>query len=79
MDNWIRVVDKMPPIGESVLIYRRFAIRHGVDVTNNQFIEQQIDWITNGIWDGKQWTYDGYPTYDVTHWMPLPEPPKEER
>lgn len=78
MDNWIRTADKMPPAGQSVLIYRKITYKQGVDPAKGP-IEHQKDWITNGIWTGRKWTYDGYETHFVTHWMPLPEPPKEER
>jgi hypothetical protein len=30
-------------------------------------------------YDGELWSDDLGMTYSVTHWMPLPEPPKEER
>lgn len=32
-----------------------------------------IDWTFNG-----QWQVNPYMRNDITHWMPLPEPPKEE-
>lgn len=76
MDNWIRTADKMPPVGQSVLIYRKIVYKKGVDPIKGP-IEHERDWITNGIWTGSRWTYYGYEAPDVTHWMPLPEPPKE--
>ena len=30
-------------------------------------------------YDGELWSCDLGQTYNVTHWMPLPEPPKEEK
>ena len=30
------------------------------------------------LYDGELWSCDLGQTYDVTHWMPLPELPKEE-
>lgn len=29
-------------------------------------------------WGGGEWMFDSYATHEVTHWMPLPELPKEE-
>lgn len=29
-------------------------------------------------WGGGEWMFDSYATHEVTHWMPLPEPPKED-
>ena len=33
---------------------------------------------TQGRWNGADWLVDGMECLMVTHWMPLPEPPKGE-
>lgn len=76
MDNWIRVTDRLPNVGESVLIYRKAQTGSEI-VPGKGVVAIMSDWITNGIWDGTGWTYQGWPAYDVTHWQPMPAPPEE--
>lgn len=68
MDGWISVEDRLPKVGETVLFT-------GKNSYGNRFITQR------GWFDGDFWRRnDGdkvYPSTPVTHWMPLPEPPKE--
>ena len=63
MDEWISVKDRLPESGETTLVYNG-----DIDV--------------HGFWNGRWLDYDenGYPfeVLYITHWMPLPEPPKEE-
>ena len=66
--GWISVEDRLPEIGEAVLVICRFG----------KMIVSELD----GYW-GKErlfWTYPNWveEQIEVTHWMPLPEPPKEE-
>lgn len=62
MGGWISVTDRLPKKKGDYLIYNTYGI----------------------VWpywydpEGKRWYDDcGYLTESVTHWMPLPEPPKE--
>ena len=64
VQEWISVKDGLPKNGkEGVLI----ALRWG---------EVDIGWYENGRW-GSQFV-DEYEDGEVTHWMPLPFPPKGE-
>lgn len=64
--NWISVKDKLPPYGQQVIVCRPY----GKDCLK---VEQ-------GCRDlGDWWRVYGTRTKRVTHWMPLPEPPKEVR
>ena len=60
--NWISVRDRLPEEGQSVLI-------HYVD-----------GWMPVAhLFNGKWYASGGETSWlSVTHWMPLPEPPKEE-
>ena len=65
MNEWIPVTERMP-------------------IENDRYLTVSIEpWFgTTGVdimrWSGV-WMYDGRQTEaKVTHWMPLPEPPKEE-
>jgi hypothetical protein len=62
-DCWISVKDRMPSDGDSVLVW------------GCGFIE--IGWYNEDLrtWQAEDFNYDDG---EVTHWMPLPEPPKGE-
>lgn len=65
--EWISVKDRLPSIGENVLVY------------DERFIDISIGYISDFLNYRKTWIVDcGESVSDtVTHWMPLPEPPKE--
>ena len=64
VQEWISVTERLPESGkESVLI----ALRWG---------EVDIGWCEDGRWRSE--FVNEYEDWEVTHWMPLPEPPKGE-
>ena len=64
VQEWISVDDRLPESGkEGVLI----ALRWG---------EVDIGWCEDGRWSSE--FVNEYEEGEVTHWMPLPEPPKGE-
>ena len=62
--RWVPVTERLPDKGQKVLIYWREAGEPAIDTAFWQ-----------GEWAALHWTNMGD---KVTHWMPLPEPPKEE-
>ena len=82
--RWIPVSEKLPEIGQTVLNYRvgganrhadvEFAVREKKYGTRRE--DNIWEWITCGNQAGRYWglSVDGS---EVTHWMPLPPPPKE--
>lgn len=69
MTEWISVEDRLPP-KESEAWYN-VVLTHK---TRRNMI------VRNGYYDGyhkRFWGFETTPHYVVTHWMPLPEPPKE--
>lgn len=64
--RWIPVTERLPELGERVLC------TDGVAVFEQYRVELSCVY---GIWDrfGMR-----SPMQEVTHWMPLPEPPKED-
>jgi hypothetical protein len=60
-NGWISVKDRLPEVGERVLIY--------VPATDGDCDH----WIADFQMQGK-WQMFGY---NATHWMPLPKPPEE--
>lgn len=65
--RWIPVTERLPEFGERVLC------TDGVAVFEQYRVELSCVY---GMWDrfGMK-----SPMQEVTHWMPLPEPPKEKR
>jgi hypothetical protein len=63
--RWISVEDRLPEDGKDVLIFVR---------TMPGWLHMDVDWR-----DGNSW-HDNTETdwNKITHWMPLPEAPKEE-
>jgi hypothetical protein len=62
-DKWISVDDRLPENDAKVLVCD----------TREDYVSSWV-YFGDGLWFGEEvvWT-----TKDITHWMPLPEPPKE--
>lgn len=67
MSEWISVKDRLPEQG------KRYLVNRYDGVTKTYFTD--ILWHdAHDLWWNRLYSGD----YKVTHWMPLPEPPKEE-
>ena len=79
-DGWISCSDRMPEMGERqyYVLAADFKNNYPPSIPNTQ-VGVYGDWFNNGnpTWDDG----DGEDLHlkEVTHWMPLPEPPKEVR
>ena len=62
--GWISVQDKLPPLGQTVIVYREYTWG---EVKVEQGCRDLNGW----------WRVYGTRTKRITHWMPLPQPPKE--
>ena len=81
VQEWISVDDRLPDDEQEVLV-----IAHGwggrlVYVGSHKRVEAQKSWLTgitnkSSEWSLWGWCYLKEPM--VTHWMPLPQPPKGE-
>lgn len=69
MNDWISVKDRLPDIWESVLVFN-------IDLPEEILLAHLSEL---GIWHCSCNCFDGSSPDNVTHWMPLPEPPKEEQ
>ena len=64
MNEWISVKDRLPEDNEVVVIVDENGY---FDVGYMAIWGGQVQWCSHLLYDPK-----------VTHWMPIPEPPKEE-
>lgn len=70
--QWIDVEDRLPATDDAVL-----AIASGKPMTN---ITLDGAYVLASYFSEDGWSIDEYPEWEaanVTHWMPLPDPPKE--
>ena len=74
--EWIKCSERMPDVHERGMIFRRGRIRIA------QLICTDINNLLDTTRDTFAWDIDGYDLVmhrnEVSHWMPLPEPPKEQ-
>ena len=81
VQEWISVDDRLPSDGQDVLV-----IAHGWDgrlvyVGSHKRVEAQKSWITGITNKSSEWLLWGWSYLKepmVTHWMPIPQPPKGE-
>lgn len=68
--KWIHVTERLPEVEDDVLIavLTHFPTRKPIRTVTMDYIN------TAGKWDGASCDW----RHVVTHWMPLPPPPKEE-
>lgn len=71
MGEWISVKDRLPDRTERVLCACW-------DYVTKSYWHELL-WFENGNWWKSLATYDANYNKHVTHWMPLPEPPKEDK
>lgn len=75
VQEWISVEDKLPPHNHDVLVYRPdMAMKILVDNYYGYYGEDDAEWHEGWAKYGK----DIHNNPLITHWMPLPTPPKGE-
>ena len=70
MTEWISVKDKLPEYDEPVLTI--FSVDGGYGAITIRLLTEDVNEI--------YWLSDEFrkcPLFNVTHWMPLPEPPED--
>jgi len=70
MTEWISCKDKTPPQDEKILFTDGKIVECGQYDYNKVF--NKYDFIVADIW-----VENSSLMYNITHWMPLPQPPKE--
>ena len=75
---WISIRKQKPPLDTPILIFQRR--KYGTTIKIAEYVEiprKKLPKFGSAIQREKDGVvYSGYPEDDVTHWMPLPEPPK---
>ena len=72
--KWISVEEKLPGIGDLVLVIANGKPKENIELINAVLIAS--------FWGDEGWIADGFDGWDklkATHWMPLPEPPRESK
>ena len=72
--GWISVKDRLPEVGEFVLVAHKVDYGFGIGNTLVDTALFQPDGFSGGGYGN---FLDGPCSTEVTHWMPLPEPPEE--
>ena len=67
--TWIKIDDKLPEEGQRVIYYFE---KTGIDI--GRFSQEFIQPMKGNTFHG----HGGWLTDDVSHWMPLPNPPGDE-
>lgn len=70
--KWISTEERLPEVSDVVLVIASGKPRANVELHNAMLIAS--------YWGDEGWIADGFEGWDkldVTHWMQLPEPPKE--
>ena len=77
--RWIPVTKRLPEVGKDVLIYaigKSDDLSSVIAITNRMIFRLFPTSEGTEMWKSP-WQYFT-DNYEITHWMPLPEPPKEE-
>ena len=75
VQDWISVKERLPPHNHDVLVYRPdMAMKILVDNYYGYYGEDDAEWHESWAKYGK----DIHNNPLITHWMPLPQPPKGE-
>lgn len=70
--NWISVKERLPEIAKVVII----TLRHSKQDTYSAFRAHGGWYCFCADEDPKRYVPNGIKGVEITHWMPLPEPPK---
>lgn len=84
--NWISIKDRLPPEGQHVLVFFSRGDNSAIGIT----YQYNNEWTGKSVFGEKGYSIDcsytdgrfdamGMNCKYITHWMPLPEPPKDEK
>lgn len=76
--EWINVEDRLPELEQSVLLFDDWLTvdkENRKDIRIGYLSEIRTSKSINGIINKLEWSGTEF-AFNITHWMPLPEPPK---
>ena len=78
--QWIPVSERLPPVDDQCLFYRPLANKSGdkIIAIKTAMPDGQFCW-DNTVPDGKTPCNPSNGACHVTHWMPLPAPPEQNK
>lgn len=79
--GWISVKDRLPEHGKNVLLIAYGWKDTRVYIGRLEHMSPETSWLTGITSKESEWCIEGWSYLKepvVTHWMPLPEPPKED-
>jgi hypothetical protein len=77
--RWIPVTERLPEVGKEVLIYavgKTEDLSSTIEITNRMIFRLLPSSEGVEMWSAPRLYF--MTNYEITHWMPLPVPPKEE-
>lgn len=79
--GWISVKDRLPEHGKQVLLIAYGWSDTTIYLGRLEHMSSETSWLTGLTSKESEWCIQGWSYLKeplVTHWMPLPKPPKEE-
>ena len=76
--NWINIRKQKPPQDTEILVFQQFKYGTHIKIAEyvRPFNKKRLVFGVNTKREENGYVYGGFPLDKVTHWMPLPEPPK---
>ena len=75
MSKWVRVEDRLPPIGIPVLVIDRYGSVKTKGSIRQVTRNEKSTYLWKNDYDA---LYDCYPKPRYSHWMPLPKTPEDK-
>lgn len=79
--RWISVNERLPEQDQDVLLIAHGWSHRTIYIGRLHHMEATTSWLTGITSKDSEWSISGWSylrTPEVTHWMEIPEPPKEE-
>ena len=81
VQEWISVKDRLPEVGDSYLVVVKYKYDHEKEYNYDTDVATYYPYDNPSAYIDERWdTYndwdEGQQYLHITHWMPLPEPPK---
>jgi len=79
--KWVNIKTRKPPMDTEVLVFQRF--RYGTHIKIAEYVrpfdKKRPVFGVDIRREKSGYVYGGFPLDNITHWMPLPEPPQYKK